>query len=198
MEIKGVTVAAFEDVVMIVSRARYEDNVVCEWMKYGNRSRPTPLNRAGTRFKGRVVVRDSHGAGARTSWSGRHGPNACWHAFRDVIAALFADHPDATVRTMLARYDASNFARVYPPTGLIDVGRSMTMPELCQCSDPDNGHRVPDEIQSGTDDRLASRLDAVGSMKPGECGWCSRSTMGDASMWCSQDCQEQWQDKYRI
>jgi hypothetical protein len=87
--------------------------------------------------RGRVGVKSSREAGARTSWSGRRGPWACWHAYRDAIRAIFAVYPEAVIVTSLARYNgAEGFEATYPATAYKNVGSIMCpayMPELCQC-----------------------------------------------------------------
>ena len=96
-----------------------------------------------TRSDGRVTYRlklrvaDSRGDGARASWSGRRTPSLCWHGFRDVIRAIFAVDPNATILTAMARYEGSEgFESTYPATAYKNIGSMMqpvTMPELCDC-----------------------------------------------------------------
>jgi hypothetical protein len=68
---------------------------------------------------------------------GRRIPAACWHAYRDVLAALFDQCPAARVRTALAVYRGrEGFERHYPATAYVNVGSQMQpahMPELCDC-----------------------------------------------------------------
>lgn len=88
------------------------------------------------RLTGRIRVESSRASGARRSWSGRRTVSACWHAHRDVFRELFAQYPEATVQTSMARYTASNFEDVYPDTGNRSIGSMMApayMPELCEC-----------------------------------------------------------------
>lgn len=127
MQITGVTVNGWEAIVDTVS-AQYEGNlksVDAHWT-------------GGKRITARVAVHDSRGLGARRSWSGRRGPYACWHAYRDVLAELFKRYPDATVRTALAVYrHAEGFHEHYPATAYHNVGSMMqpaTMPSLCDCA----------------------------------------------------------------
>lgn len=195
MEIKGLEPYQFEQIVRDVSNIHYDGNVIVGWGQWG----PTMLGGTGKRFRGRVIVQSSRGKGARRSWSGRRMPAACWHVFRDVVRATLAAYPGATFRTAMAYYTAANFEATYPATGYTNIGSMMapvTMPELCDCD------RVT-VIQSQPTRRrprnpLITRIDAVRSMEPGKCGWCLRPTMGDVSMWCSQSCQERWQERYAI
>lgn len=93
---------------------------------------------AGNRYRLKVNANDSRGPGARRSASGRRGPYACWHGFRDVIAAIFLVDPDARIATGLTVYrGAENFLQTYPATGDRNVGsmiNPVTMPDLCDCN----------------------------------------------------------------
>ena len=72
---------------------------------------------------------------ARTSASGRRGPYAYWHVFRDVLSLLMVRDPRTLVRTSMARYDgAAGFLTTYPATAWKNIGSPLypiTMPELC-------------------------------------------------------------------
>lgn len=96
-----------------------------------------PLGVDGYGFRGRVDVSDSRGPGARVSWSGRHGPWACWHAYRDALRAVFEVYPHATVKTSLATYKGSDgFESTYPATANKNIGSMAApayMPDLCDC-----------------------------------------------------------------
>ena len=132
MNITGVTEEQFVNVVTKVSWQRYGGNVSTIDM------RPA----SGRSCRGRVNVKSSSGLGARRSWSGRRGPWACWHVFRDVIAEVFEQYPDARVSTGMARYTRANWAHTYPQTGDRNIGsmvNPVTMPELCDCSDEIRG-----------------------------------------------------------
>lgn len=88
-------------------------------------------------YRVKVGASDSRGAGARRSWSGRRGPWACWHAFRDFFYGIYAEDADAIIVTGLARYNGlEGFEREYPGTAYKNVG-SMVQPaymdELCDC-----------------------------------------------------------------
>jgi hypothetical protein len=86
---------------------------------------------------GRIDVHDSRGKGARTTWQGRRGPYACWHAYRDVLTELFDIVPDAKVTTTMAVYDGRRgFEREYPATADRNIGSAIDpgyMPDLCEC-----------------------------------------------------------------
>jgi len=92
---------------------------------------------SGSLVRARVGVLSSREPGARRSWSGGRIPSACWHAYRDVLAALFDQRPAARVRTALAVYRGrEGFERDYPATAYRNVGSAMQpayMPELCDC-----------------------------------------------------------------
>jgi len=114
-----------------VSREQYAGNV-----KVDQFARELPTRAGG--FRGRIAVTDSRGAGARRSSSGRRGPYACWHVFRDVFFAIFEAHPDAVIRTGLAVYRGrENFLDTYPGTARRNVGSAVApanMPDLCECA----------------------------------------------------------------
>lgn len=129
MELIGITVDEFRSAVRSVSE-QYGGNVIIHADAKATSSRSS---------RGRVVVRDSRGPGARRSWSGRRGPWACWHVYRDVLTELFDAHPEAKVRTSLATYDGEDgFNQNYPATAYKNVGSMVApayMPELCDCAD---------------------------------------------------------------
>lgn len=85
----------------------------------------------------RLSVRSSRGPGARRSHSGRRMAAACWHAHRDVLAELFNQVPDATVRTALATYRGRDgFLDWFELTGATNIGsiaEPMRMDEACDC-----------------------------------------------------------------
>lgn len=67
---------------------------------------------------------------------------ACWHAFRDVLSALFEMAPDAIVRSGLGREGAivyngkAEFEATYPATRYRNVGSEMYPQQfgsLCAC-----------------------------------------------------------------
>jgi hypothetical protein len=130
MLISGLPLGEFERITQQVSDALYAGNLTVHQDAH-------PMS--GNRCRARVVPRDSHETGARRSWSGRRGPWACWHAYRDVLIVLFEQYPDARVTTALAHYRGRDgFSRDYPATGLRNVGSAVepvTMPQLCDCPD---------------------------------------------------------------
>lgn len=93
----------------------------------------------GASFRGRIVPVSSHVKGARRSASGRRICAACWHAHRDVLAALFDAVPAAKVSTAMAVYLGQlGFERQFPKTYWTNVG-SESMPatygQLCDCEE---------------------------------------------------------------
>jgi len=127
MELIGITLIQFEAAVATVS-SKYDGNLAVHDDAKSTSSRSS---------RGRVVTLDSHGQGSRRSWSGRHGKWACWHAYRDVMLALFEVNPDATIRTSLATYKGrQGFLDTYPGTAYHNIGSMVApayMPELCDC-----------------------------------------------------------------
>lgn len=129
-----VTPDQVHDVTRSISEQLYDGNVVVEWVK-NPRMAPNLLNTKGTRFRGRIVVFDSRGSGARRSWSGRHGPWACWHVFRDVLEEVIGRY-GANVTTGRARYTPATWYDRYPGTGTVNMGsvwQPARLVDLCDC-----------------------------------------------------------------
>jgi hypothetical protein len=129
--VTGLSLTQFRDIVREVSESRYEGNVIVQADAY---------ELSGNRFRGRLRCTTGRGAGARTSWRGAHYPIACWHAYRDVLAEVFRQFPDARVQSgyhfSVVYRGADDFAAKYPQTGRKNIGSQMepvTMPELCGC-----------------------------------------------------------------
>ncbi|WP_413810569.1 hypothetical protein [Streptomyces sp. OE57] len=135
MNITGVPLGDFCAITDDVSCRRYGGNVVVASDAHSG---------YGNSITARLRVMDSRGAGARTAATGRHGPYACWHAYRDVLWSMFAAYPDARARTALETYRGiSGFERDYPATGDHNVGSAMypaCIADLCVmggCGDPE-------------------------------------------------------------
>lgn len=133
MRISGVSLAEFKAITRRVSMDKYDGNL------YVHADAQDDNGKRRGRCHGRLTVIDSHGPGARRSASGRHGPWACWHAYRDVLHALFIAVPDALVVTGLARYNGrAGFFAHYPATAETNIGSMVYpayMPDLCRCDD---------------------------------------------------------------
>lgn len=131
MQISGLTLRQFENIVAGVSAGEYGGNIIVAYDAHDNGGKRRP------RCTARLAARDSRGPGTRRSWSGRRGPYACWHAYRDVLAAVFAMYPDAVIRTGMVTYRGANgFRSAYPDTAYRNIGSQfspVTMPELCDC-----------------------------------------------------------------
>lgn len=129
MEIRGATLSDFRQAVAAVGWL-YDDNVRLQ------RDSKVIGNVA---CRARIDVHDSRGLGARWSWTGRRGPWACWHAYRDVLTALFTTHPEARVRTALAFYRGKeSFEELYPETAYLNAGSVMSPVQqwqLCDCDE---------------------------------------------------------------
>jgi hypothetical protein len=131
MLITGLSLDQFREIVNRISASTYDGNVIVEANAY---------ELSPTRFRARLRCNTGRGAGARTTRSGRHMPIACWHAYRDVLAAVFLDYPNARVQAgnsfSVVYRGAEDFAVKYPGTGRENIGSMMepvTMPELCEC-----------------------------------------------------------------
>lgn len=135
MRITGLSLSNFEFCTATVSGESYGGNVI---MHADGHNRTA--NRDGTKqCTARLAVLDSRGPGSRTSANGRHGPYACWHAYRDVLMRVFTRYPDAVIRTGIAVYRGmAGFRELYPATAHRVIGpeiNPVTMPELCECDE---------------------------------------------------------------
>lgn len=138
--VTGITVDQFRDAVQKAS-VDYDDNLrALIGTQY-----------SATRFSARVVLKTTGNQmglpspelapGQRRSSSGfnsvRRINAVCWHGYRDVLIAVFDAHPDAKVRTALAKYlGKESFYREFPATGDKNIGSQMypaRMPDLCDC-----------------------------------------------------------------
>lgn len=127
---KGVSFARVCEIVAEVSKV-YDGNVIVHPDAH-------PAGEGDYGFAGRLRCVSSDGPGARRSWSGRRTPSACWHAYRDVLKAVFAEYPHATARTAMARYTGADFESQYPRTADHNIGSMMQpayMPDLCECDE---------------------------------------------------------------
>lgn len=129
MHIRGVPLSDFQELTAEVSGDLYEGNVIVAPDAH-------PAGRHAIVARLRVV--DGRGIGARTAASGRHGPYACWHAYRDVLSWVFDVYPWATVRTRLATYrGAEGFDERFRLTEYHNLGsqlRPRYIRELCVMS----------------------------------------------------------------
>lgn len=89
-------------------------------------------------------------------------PAACWHAYRDVMLAVFAINPDARIYTGLAKYRGlAGFLDHFPATAGENIGSMVQpayMPELCDCDSATRdrsywpaGLERPSELDSADD-----------------------------------------------
>lgn len=143
MNITGLHLGAFAGVTALISAEKYGGNIA---IHPDSHEGPVQRNRATGRLTShctaRLTVHDSHGPGSRTTWTGRHGPYACWHAYRDVLTEVFTRYPDAVIRAghswQVTYRGMTGFRELYPGTGNISIGSEacpVTMPELCECGD---------------------------------------------------------------
>lgn len=138
MIVTGVTTSELSSAVDKLNASTYANNLT---LSVGREYSPN-------RFSCRVIPAESgarifpkssrqSAPGARKSWSGRRINAACWHAYRDVIGAVFAINPNARVYTGMAKYrGVEGFHANYPATAHVNVGSVMQpayMPDLCDC-----------------------------------------------------------------
>lgn len=142
MKIKGLTLEQFTACTVRVSEDRYEGNIAVQ-----GDARDTSGPRKGGACQARLEARNSRGPGSRKSWTGRLGPYACWHAYRDVLTLAFSLQPDAVIETGMALYRGkTGFEDAYPATAFRNVGSQLlpsTMPELCACEAPGTFRYLP-------------------------------------------------------
>ena len=128
MNIAGLSLAEFTEVVNRVSAETYDGNVIVESNAH---------DAGNNRCVARIRVSDSSGTGSRRAVKGRRMPAACWHAYRDVIHAVVESYPGAEIDTGMATYEGmSGFLRNYPGTADQNIGsaqRPAFMPDLCEC-----------------------------------------------------------------
>lgn len=109
-----------------VSTTRYARNLIGDVPDY-----PHVMRDGRKQIRFTLAVRDSYGAGARTSANGRHMPKASWQAHRDVMRCIFDQDPDAVLKTALATYHGrADFERKFEETGDRNVGSMMEPAKL--------------------------------------------------------------------
>lgn len=143
MRITGLSLDDFRECVRITSDVNYSGNIIVHG---GAHDTNTTRNRETGVWQqhctARLSVIDSHGPGSRTSWRGRHGPYACWCAYRDVLSEVFQRFPNAVIVSgnswRVTYRGQQGFYDSFPATGEINVGslfEPVTMPELCDCTE---------------------------------------------------------------
>lgn len=138
MIITGISADEFTWLVKRVSVEQYHGNLHAEIVRVYSPNR----------FRARVMVHESgarasygptgrSAPGARRSASGRRLAVACWHAYRDALAAVFEQNPNARVQTAMAKYvHKDGFYDNYPKTAAHNIGSMAApayMPDLCDC-----------------------------------------------------------------
>ncbi|MGW6054454.1 hypothetical protein [Streptomyces sp. NPDC055189] len=161
MNIQGVSPNDFRALTADVSGDRYETNVIVA---------PDAHVAGNCATVARLRVADSRGFGARTAASGRHGPYACWHAYRDVLFLLFCTYPAATVRTCCATYRGlRGFEETFQITAYHNLGSALHpryIRDLCvvaRCGEPPDVRDMPWPVPA---DEVAARA-------------CSESALAD-------------------
>jgi hypothetical protein len=124
---EGITADHLAHLFLQVDAAAYDHNL--SW-----NIDPVRTTRNGTTLRVKVGA-GTDGPGSRLSASGRRGPWACWHAFRDLLMTVFEAYPDAVVSTAFATYrGAEDFAGKFPATAIRRTGglyNSVTFVSLC-------------------------------------------------------------------
>lgn len=127
MKLKGITFAQLCEIVVNVSDMHYGGN-----LKLHNDSRPR-----GGNIMWRLSTYSSSGPGARRTANNRRSCNACWHAHRDVMQAIFEIAPNARITSALATYKGiDEFNAKYMSTSSHNVGSAYQpahFGNLCDC-----------------------------------------------------------------
>lgn len=89
----------------------------------------------GRRVRFVIATRNARAHGSRRAASGRHMCKASWEAHRDVMTALFAADPQATIRTGFATYKGlQHFRETFAATAHKNVGSLMHPVTIQSCS----------------------------------------------------------------
>lgn len=138
MDIWNVPPTELSRIVETVSAEQWGGNVVLK-------APPAMVAPRTLRLSWGITVRDSSGPGSRTSASvfstradgaPRRVSAACWHAHRDVMAAIFARYPDARIRSHAADYrGAEAFAAEHEATAWANVGSLIYPRAFAECCD---------------------------------------------------------------
>jgi len=139
MKVWGIT---YEDAERIVDHVSIDH--------YGGNVRIDQLREEGKRVRTVSFVlrtNDTRGKGSRRTRL-RRTTSGCWHAHRDVMAAIFAQNPDARIKTMLADYRGkADFEAKFPETAHVQCWQGGP-PQLdrdreCECEAPYVPHPDP-------------------------------------------------------
>jgi hypothetical protein len=129
VKLYNVNAYQLEEVVHEVSARLYKGNLIFK-----------ELQGKSTHTKFTLRVADSNGPGARRSAAGARMVSACWHAHKDVMAALFERHSDARLVSSLATYHGkADFEAKHANTGGNNIGcqaAPVALEDACLC----NGH----------------------------------------------------------
>jgi hypothetical protein len=117
-----------ETVLREVSARHYKGNLIFK-----------ELQTKGRHVKFTLRVLNSDGPGARRSAAGVRMVAACWHAHKDVMAALFERYPAARLVSALATYQGrADFEAKHEDTGADNIGSRaapVTLEDACLCND---------------------------------------------------------------
>lgn len=143
MIVTGITPMDFAEVIAKLNETTYQGNLTAEIGKVHSAhrfgARVVPLDSGAKGGWGNLgdIAYNASAPGARRSATGRRLKAACWHAYRDVLAAVFDLNPEAKVYTAMAKYiGRDGFYVQYPKTAHTNIGSMAVpayMPELCDC-----------------------------------------------------------------
>lgn len=113
MKLWNVTADDLTRIVTTVSNESYDGNVVFK----------REPEQTGWAVSFTLTVANSRAKGGRRSNSGRRIAACCWHGHRDIMCAIFAEFPDARLKTAQADYDGRlDFEAKFECTGDTNIG----------------------------------------------------------------------------
>lgn len=129
MKLWNVPAEELTRIVTTVSNEAFDGNVVFK----------REPERTGRAVSFTLTVRKAADKGGRRGHSGRRVCACCWHGHRDVMSAIFAEYPDARLKTAQADYRGRDeFEAEFEGTGYANIG-SMVEPlhyrDACDCNE---------------------------------------------------------------
>ena len=94
------------------------------------------LRKDGRGYRFTITVKDSSKQGARRSYTGRRIAAACWHAYRDLILALFDLGCERVQSCRADWHSRDHFLTTYEVTGNENIGsilQPLCYADACEC-----------------------------------------------------------------
>ncbi len=129
MKLWNVTADDLVRIVTTVSNKSFDGNIVFK----------REPERDGRAVSFTLTVRSSRDRGGRRSHTGRGVWACCWHGYRDIMSAIFAEFPDARLKTAKADYrGCADFEAKFEQTGDTNIGSTfepMRYANACDCNE---------------------------------------------------------------